>query len=255
MKFIILLLVLIGYAPLVAAGQKYKHKSEAEIAVLTPAQRVDEYANEQAYHKYDLSDDHSEIIRKYVTNDGLKALPRISEIINEYDPTRASGRSGRKGERFDGSWMLLGDLDDNVVRLRTSEEGRHAINALENAIERMRAAGYGQKDQFDWKRSGRFHISLSTLESIKSINRADEAIRDTLKIQYKIVLSDADLLEFSNYLTARHPEYPGWSKRISFVDYTRFNYAGNALAANTMRKPERFYESYLKFKKQNISRK
>jgi hypothetical protein len=208
MKPIILLLWLMSFAPLVIHAREYKHKAEAEIARMTPAQRVDEYAEEQAHHKYDYLDEQRTLIAKYIWRDGLTALPRMIEIMDEYDPTRASGKRGHKGERFDAMWMLLTDLDDHVVRLRGSEEGRRAIDALERAVRRMRAAGYGQKDQHEWAEHGRFESAVAHLEEAKGIGLADEAIRETFRLEYKINLSDAELLEFSNFLAAHHPEYP-----------------------------------------------
>src|SRR5436190_9075121 len=65
---------------------QYRHKSDAEIAAMSPVDRVEEYANEQVNHKYDLSDKQSELIAKYIRQDGLSALPRIVEIIDAYDP-------------------------------------------------------------------------------------------------------------------------------------------------------------------------
>jgi hypothetical protein len=87
MKSLILLLWLTSFTSFALPAQKYRHKSEAQIASLTPAQRVDEWVNELVYHRFDLSDEHESIIEKYILQDGLKALPRMIEIIDEYDPT------------------------------------------------------------------------------------------------------------------------------------------------------------------------
>lgn len=244
-----ILLWLVSFAPFLIPAPGYKHKSETEIAQLTPAQRVDEYAEEQAHHKYDLADEQSELIEKYIWRDGLKALPRMIEIMDEYDPTRASGRGERKGERFDAMWMLLADLDNHVVRLRGSKEGERAMDALESAIQRMRAAGYGQKHQHEWEQHGRFESALAAVQQAKGINLIDEAIRATFRLEYKIVLSDAELLELSKFLVAHHPEYPSWSETNYFRDYTQINEAGNPLWVHTMKKPEQFYTAYSQFKK------
>ncbi len=238
-----------SFAPFVIHAQRYKHKSEAEIARMTPAQQVDEWVNEQVHHRYDLSDDHADIIKKYILRDGLKALPRMIEIMDEYDPTRFPEGKGRKGERFDACWLMLGYIDRQAVRLRGSEEGRRAIDALERAIQRMRAANYGQKNQHEWEQHGRFESAVTYLEEAKGIGLADEAIRDTFRLVYKITLSETELLGFSNFLAAHYPEYPGWSERNHFRDYTQINEAGNPLWVRTMKKPERFYEAYLEFKK------
>lgn len=249
MKATILLLCLMSFAPFVIQAQKYQHKSEAEIAAMTPAQRVDEYADEQAYHKYDVLDEHSELIEKYIRLDGVKAFPRIAEIIDEYDPTRSSGKSGRKGECFDGAWMILSNLDNFVVRVRASEDGRRALNALERAIERMRTAGYGQPDQHGWEKHGRIESAIADLRDAKGINSRDESIRETFRLEYKIILSNVELFKLSNFLTTKYSDYPGWSKTIYFRDFTRFNYAGNPLWVYTLREPKRFYEAYLEFEK------
>lgn len=249
MKTIIFLLWLTSFATFAIPAPAYKHKSEAEIARMTPAQRVDEWVNEQVHHRFDLDDDHDDVIRKYILPDGLKSLPRMIEIMDEYDPTRASGKRGHKGERFDAVWMLLGDLDNHVVRLRGSEEGRRAMDALERAINRMRAAGYGQEDQHEWEQHGRFDLALMNLDEAKGVGSADEAIRDTFWVQYKIKMSDQELLELSNFLVEHDPTYPSWSETDFIKDYTRINEARNPLQVYIMRKSERFYEAYLEFKK------
>ena len=235
-----------------AYGQKYKHKSEAEIARLTPAQRVEEWVNEQVHHRYDVLDDHGDIIKKYILRDGLKALPRMIEIMDEYDPTRFREGKGARGERFDACWLMFGYIDSDAIRLRGSEEGRRAMDALERAIQRMRAAGYGQKeghDEWKWIQNGRLELAVTYLEEAKGIGFTDRAIKDTFRLEHKILLSDEALLAFSNSLVVRDPTYPSWSDTNYFRDYTQINEAGNPLWVYTMKKPERFYEAYLEFKK------
>ncbi|HYG78946.1 MAG TPA: hypothetical protein VD861_01080 [Pyrinomonadaceae bacterium] len=249
MKQTIILLCLLGFAPNVIRAQPYRHKSEAEIARMTPAQRVDEWVNEQVHHRYDLDDDHADVIKKYVLRDGLAALPRIIEIIEEYDPTRFREGEGRRGERFDACWLLLSYVDRRAIRLRGSDEGRRAMRALEDAVNRMRAAGYGRKGQHEWEQHGRFDLAVMYLEEAKGISLTDEAIRDTFRLEYKVLLSDEELLAFSNFMAERYPEYPGWSEQNFIKDYTQINEAGNPARIHTMKKPERFYEAYQKFKK------
>jgi hypothetical protein len=223
--------------------QGYRHKSEAEIARMTPRDRVDEFAQEQAKHKYDFLDDQWVVIEKHIWRDGLTALPRIIEIINDYDQHAKK----HKAERFDAMWMLLEDLDNHVIRLRGAEEGRLAMRALENAIQRMRAAGYSEGDN-ERNDSWRFELALISLKEAKTINGLDRAIRETFRLEYKIVLSDTELLEFSNYLVLRNAEYPSWSKTNYIRDFTRTSDAGYPLRIYVMQ-PKSFYEAYLKFKK------
>jgi hypothetical protein len=249
MRPIIVLLWLVSAAPWALPAQWYRHKSEAEIARMTPARRVEEWVNEQVHHRYDLDDDHEDLIKKYVLRDGLAALPRMIEIMGEYDPTRFPEGEGRRGERFDACWLMLGYIDRRAVRLRASESGRRALAALESAVKRMRAAGYGRKDQHEWPQHGRFELAATYLEEAKGVNHTDEAIRDTFWVRHKIRMSDEELLAFSNFLVARDPTYPSWSDQDFIKDYTRINEAGNPFQRHVMKKPERFYEAYLEFMK------
>lgn len=147
--------------------------------------------------------------------------------------------------RFDVAQGMLYDLDNHIVRLRASEEGRRAIDALERAIERMRAAGYAvKKDGFDWN-----HSTLKVCEiwfnRAKAVNDIDGDIQDTFRFVYKITLSDAELLELSNYLTAHYPEYPTWSEGYMVKDDTEISPAGLPVMNRMLEKPERYYEAYM----------
>lgn len=246
MKSIILLLCLISFAP--SAAHAYKHKSEAEIVQMTPAQRVDEWIKEYVYHRFDLHEQ-KDLLRKLVILDGLKAVPRMIEITNEYDPTRFHEGKGRRGERFDACWQMLGYIDHDAVRLRGSEEGKQAMDALEQSLGRMKAANYGQPDQHEWAQHGRFDLVEMQIKNLRGINITDEGIQTTFRLGYKTILSDAELLEFSNFLTANYSQYPSWSKRDFIKDYTQINEAGNPLQLYAVKKPERYYEAYLEFKK------
>jgi|SRR5947209_7404870 len=245
--FIIALPLCSSSAPL-GIYAPFKHKSEAEIARMTPAQRVDEWCYEQVNHRFDLDDNQGELIEKYIWRDGLAALPRIIEILDEYYPTRASCRSGNKGERFDAVLMLLDVLDHRVVRLRGTEEGRRAVDSLEGVVKRMRMAGYSQKDEVKWSKYERYDFTALNLGWIKGINDVDNSVKDTLWVRYKIQMSKEELLAFSNFLIARDPTYPSWSD-AEHIKGDKINEAGNPIWVYVMKKPERFYEAYLEFKK------
>ena len=246
MKSIILLLCLISFAPF--AAHAYKHKSETEIAQMTPAQRVDEYAEERFHHEYDTLDDYFILVDKYIRRDGLKAVPRLVEIINEYDPMRSSSKRRRNDRQFDSAWMLLSSLDRHAVRLRASEEGKRAINALEKVFERLRSVS-GKKDQHDYNWSGRFDGVKEEIRNSKGINFRDDWIRETFRIKYEIILTDDELLKFSNFLVASDSNYPSWSGIELVKDSTRINAVGSPMRFLILEKPERYYEAYTEFKK------
>lgn len=248
MKPVILLLCLIILAPCAANAQWYRHKSEAKIAAMSPAERVGEWIKEHEHHKYDVSDEQRMLTGKYVLIDGSKDLPHIIKIIDEYVPTKR--QKGGKGERFQGAYLSLIAIDNTEVRLRASEEGRRAIDALERAIERMRAAGYAvKKDGYDWN-NGLLKISEIHLRYAKGINETDRDIQNTFWFVYKIKVFDAELLEFSNYLTEHHPEYPSWSER-KWVENREESPVGFSVKyiSIILKNPERYREAYLEFKK------
>jgi hypothetical protein len=169
----------------------------------------------------------------------------LSEIIDEYDPKH---HGKRKGERFDACFLILGYIDDRAVRLRASEEGRVAIKSLERSIQRMRAAGFAQKESWEWKRA-RLELTEYCLQGAQGVGRSDQAIWETFRLQYNLVLTDPELLEFSNFLVAHYPDYPSWSEKDLIKDYSRTNDAGYPFQRHVMKKPDRFYEAYSEFTK------
>lgn len=217
MKSVILLLCLMLFAPFAASAQWYRHKSEEEIARMTPAEH-------------------------------LAFLPSIIKVIDEYAPTKR--QKGGNGKRFETAYLILISIDNTEVRLRASKEGRRAIVALERATQRMRAAGYAvKKDGYDWNH-GLLVISEADLEDAKGINNADRYIQNTFWFVYKIKVLNAELLEFSNYLTEHHPEHPNWSERTS-VENREESPDGFSVKyiSFILKNPERYREAYLEFKK------
>lgn len=213
--------------------KNYKHKSEAEIARMTPAQRIDEQISEQE-HMFDLSDKQSALIQKYRRLDGLKGLPYLIQLIDGYNPKRA------RDTRFFNAVMMAEYIDNRVIRLRSSSEGIRVIEAVERLSTRMRVAG--NEDS----------MVKMVLESTSGVNEADEAVRDTLWVKYRIKISDSELLEFSNYLVKRDPTYPGWSEWDFIKDYSRINEAGNPAQVFIMKKPIPYYQLYRVFKRSRI---
>lgn len=245
MKSIILLLCLVSFAPFAANAQWYRHKSEAKIAQMTPAERVDEWVKEYA-HRYNLQDEQRDLIRKYIMLDGTKALPRLTEYLDQYNPTEHRRGKTEQAVNFESCSMMLDWIDSFAVRLRSSEEGRSAINALERSIERMRAAGFAVKqDGYDWN-NGTFIVASIYLKAAKGINETDQDIQNTFWFLYKIAIHDVELIELSNYLTEHYPQYPSWSER-KMVRNDESSPVGFAVKDRILKKPERYYQAYLEF--------
>ena len=213
---------------------------------MTPAKRVDTLVEEHFHHRYDVLDEQADLIQKYILLDGTKALPRLIDHLNEYDPSRPNGNKETKYWRFEAVIFMLQTMDNFAFRLRTSEEGRRATEALERSLERMRRAGFAAKDN---PYNHIFTMVENQIKQEKGINNKDEVIQDTFRLIYKIKLSDVELLDFINYLTEQYPEYPSWSKSSGVEDNTQLNAAGTSVIINVLKKPERYYEAYMEFKK------
>jgi len=158
-------------------------------------------------------------------------MPHLVELIDTYNPKRTHDY------RAAHAVMLAADMDDRLIRLRASPEGRAVIEAIERVSARMIAAGktysYAELD----------------LPKLKGLNFVDEAIADTLWVKYRIKISKSELLEFSNYLVQFDPSYPSWSERDYMRDNSRKNKGEIAPLVFVMRQPARYYGAYLAFKK------
>jgi len=226
------------------------HKSEKQIAMMTPEQHVDEACREYARHG--LSDSgYQDLLESYISRDGLKAVPRLTAIIDDYDPAGSAGDSKEGKARSEASEGFLGYIDGNVVRLRASDEGRRAIEAMRALLRRMLKAHFDTDESYD--RKNHYEVLIYSLKESEGINACDEALRNTLRLRYKISLSDKELSDFTNYLILQDPYYPSWSEREEYKDMTQRNEAGNPIWYVVMKKPERFYNAYLQYKGKNFS--
>ena len=212
------------------AEKNYRHKPESEIALMTPQQRIDEQIREHD-HMLDHTDKQGDLIRRYRLRDGLNGSAHLIKLIDGYDPKR------QRDDRFFNAMMMANEIDENIVRLRSSAEGRHLIEAVERLVARRRAAGE-EESQVE-----------ATLRYMKGVNFTDESVRDTLWMKYRIKISDAELAEFSDYLVRHHPTYPSWSTRTLTKDHSSVNDAGSPAQLVIMKSPKRYHQAYLAFKR------
>lgn len=109
--------------------KNYRHKSEAELAAMTPRQLIDELikSNPASFDSYSAVADYESSINRLVRKAGVNALPVLTEYMNGHDPTSAS-----KCEelRFAVASRTANDLDRFEFRLRAKREGQLAIDAL-----------------------------------------------------------------------------------------------------------------------------
>jgi hypothetical protein len=251
MKVLIVLLALgmaAKFAAVSCAPVSGGHKSKAEIERMTPAQRVEEYCREYLRHRYEnLDDDYGRLLKVYVERDGINAVAQLAKLVNEYDPAQRDGSTREKADRCEAAVLLLYAKDVNVVRLRASEEGRRGVEAVRDLVERMRAVHFDSSESYEYRKQGRYEIFLSYLREMEGTNDCDLAIRNTLRLKYKVSLSDNETLDFVNYLISRDPYYPGWSQSERYKS-NELNRAGNPISYLIQKSPEPFHTAYLQFK-------
>lgn len=241
-------LIFIGQGVAAFCGQSGSgHKSEAEIARMTPEQRVDEYCRE--YLRHDVwHRDYSHLLANYIMRDGLEAVPALAKIIKEFDPTR-SGGWGDKNRTSETAEVMLSDIDQRVVRLRAFEEGRLGIDAVKDLLRRMRNAGFDTAvSEGERSKRSRYGITQFILENLEGNNDYDRSIQHTLELRHRIQLSDKELTDFVAFLISRDPHYPSWSKTAWYRDTSKRNEAGNPLQYAIVEDIGPFYEAYLKYK-------
>jgi hypothetical protein len=88
------------------------------------------------------------------------------------------------------------------------------------------------------------------LKRVTGTNFQDQAIADALWLSYRINMSESELLDFTNYLIKIAADYPSWSDTEWKMDLKRnkasaFSHTQGAV----VKKPLRYYQSYLAFKR------
>ena len=225
--------------------QFYHHKSEGDLARMTPEQRAEEYCNEYARHGlYHL--EYGELLDRYIFLQPLRVAAQLAKIIDGYDP-RNKSRSREKADRAYEAGILLVGIDESAVRLRASAEGRAAIQAMKRLSQNMLAAHFDKDEDNDQNRR-RYELQISGIEEVEGVNYCDQAIENTLRLRYKIHFSEGELIRFVDYLITEDPLYPAWSTREEYKDLTQRNEAGNPIWYLIMKKPEPFYKAYVQFK-------
>jgi|GEM_PF-1179475 len=243
-------LILFGFLVVgLVNGQVDRHKSEAQIRQMTPDQRVQEYCDEYYHHAF-WHDDYIDMLNKYIFEDGIKALPSLTQIIDEFDPASPQGRGEERDARAFAAEGLLSQVDGRVVRLRGLSEGRPAIDALTRLVQRMLAAHFDTADVTKAEHSDRYRYQATREEAaeLKGLNIFDHNLQDTFRIRYKIILTDKQMLDFVNYLISRDPRYPTWSTMEDYKDMRHRNAAGNPRQYALLQNAQPFYDAYRKFR-------
>ena len=208
-------------------GDRYfKHKSEAEIAAMSPEEKMDQMVLEQMFHVPALDDDNYDLLHLYIINDGIKILPKAIEYMNEYDPNAKECKQ-RNDARLLTAAIYISNVDTAKFRIRAIENGRVAIKALEQVNERRRKSGL-DVDKYD--------LFSVFLDGLKGQAIKDGLIKETLEKQHNIKMSEAELTEFTNFLISLDPAYPSWTKVFVWAEMTK-------------EESNLYYRAYQKFRK------
>ncbi len=238
----ILWVVCIGFK--LQAQSTFPHKSEAEIIQMTPAQRVIEFCEDHVRHAHlglgpTYPNEYSNYLQKALFNDGVKGIPQIIQIFNEFDPTKGRNGYNKEYRRLEGASFLLGDIDNLNFRVRSNLEGRNAIAALERSHARLEKVNQRKNGTENDKMSVHLRILSNILVDLKGFNRSDECVKDTLKVKYEINLTYYEQVEYINYLIAHHPKYPSSSER---------EHSKKGKRTCMYKEPELFQQAYLAYK-------
>jgi len=139
MRLAVLYLTLLTLTAIPPAGyaQLSGHKSESQIEKMTTEQRVAEYCDEYLRHAYrDAA--YEKMLGDHIKRDGLKGVASLTRVIDDYDPTKPNGKSRESAARCYAVEGLLSQIDERVMRLRGSEEGKKAKESISRLVEGMR---------------------------------------------------------------------------------------------------------------------
>jgi hypothetical protein len=228
----------------------FAHKSEGQIVGMTPEQRVEEYVKEYVRHYMPGHPEYEEVLRKYIFQDGLRALPTIIRVLGEYDPVRMKKWNWEKAKRHQAAHHLLSRIDNEAFRLRGFEEGRKAIEAVERAKRRLAEAIATRSDDLGESIDDLqtvYDLAVDFGQDLVGHNILDSKIRDTLWYKYDIDLSEGELLSFVNYLIAKDPYYPSHIKPKS-LSPPGFKKGSKRIIQIIVEDPEAVHKLYREYK-------
>lgn len=210
--------------------KNYRHKTDVELARMTPEELIDEDSKHWNYH-VGLMDEYGMFkLNSYSEKIGVAIIPVLSKIAIEF---RSRPLSKCQQERFFNAFAIAADVDEQTVRLRSSEQGRTAIRAAYEAVRAMKEAGLGKTTEYTM-----FPFGLHLLDQVYGTNDNDNSMRELLASEYSIKLSEEEFVRFVEFLTSQDPTYPSWTPRIDMSRDFRKN-------------KKKYHDAYLEFKKKS----
>jgi hypothetical protein len=210
--------------------ENYRHKTVEELERMTPEQLINESTKEWDYHASLMDKYGMFTINSYTDKIGVEIIPVLTKVAKSF---ASRPLSECQQDRFFTAFATASDVDQQIVRLRSIKEGRVAIAAAAEALERMRDAGLGNDSTHPYNKS---HFGEYILDSVRGTTDFDDQIRKLLASQFRIRLSDQQFVKFVNFLTSTYPTYPSLTPSVNM---------GRDLRPHK----KRYYEAYLKYKR------
>jgi len=211
--------------------KNYRHKTDAELKEMSAEQLADESTKEWIYHASLMDKYGMFTINSYTEKIGVAIIPVLTKVAKSFT---SRPLSDCLQQRFFTVFAIASDVDEQVVRLRSTQGGREAIAAALAAVKAMVDAGLADDSTHPYNKA---HFGLYLLEHVRGVNEEDEAIRELLTSDFRVQFSDQEFAEFVEFLTANYPTYPGWTPRVNMARDLRPN-------------KKKYYDAYLKFKKE-----
>ena len=209
--------------------KNYRHKTARELNRMTPEELIDEDTRHWNYHvslmdKYGMFTLNSYQEGKRI---GVAIIPILTKLAMEFG---SRPRSKCQEARFFTAFAIAADVDDQIVRLRTRKDGQAAISATADAIQRMEDTGLAAVHP------NKYPFGLYVLDLVRGINDHDGLMRELLKVEFGLQLSDEEFANFVKFLTSTYPTYPSWTPRVNMSRDLRPN-------------KKKYHDAYLQFKK------
>ena len=219
-----------GTEDTVCVEKNYRHKTARELERMTPEQLVNESVKEWNYHVKLLDEYGMFTLTTYTEKIGVAIIPVLTKTAVGF---AAHPLSKCRQARFFKAFAIAADVDNQIVRLRSREDGQAAISAAAKAVQRMEAAGLADQDARPYNKHP---FGMYLLERVHGINEHDELMRELLAAEFGLRLPDEQFIDFVKFLTSTDPAYPSWSPRVDSSRDLRPN-------------KKKYHDAYLQFRK------
>ena len=208
----------------------YRHKTAIELRRMTPEQLIDEKEREWNCHVGRMDKYSMFTLSSYTDKIGIAIIPVLTKLAGNF---ASRPRTRCQQQRFFTAFAIFADVDDQIVRLRTREDGRAAMSAAAEAIQRMEDVGLADHNKHPYNMHP---FGLTLLGHVRGVNGHDELMRELLTKEFGVQMPDEEFVSFVRFLTSTYPTYPSWTPRVNMARNLRLN-------------KNRYHDAYLQFKK------